>query len=147
MKFKHLIFALLTAASASSFTGCNESTPTPEEPINDDYHLVVCTSCENERVLDTLINQEATVVTFYEGHPQADTIYILSIQKELEGDRYIVDSDSIFLTCPPLPKEYRKAGKKVIVDISRTDCIGMLIWADSRTGFGRKAQIISIKSN
>ena len=147
MKFKHLIFALLTAASASSFTGCNESTPTPEEPINDYDHLLYCTPCENERVVDTLINQEATVVTFLSGHPKEERIYIISIQKELEGDRYIVDSDSILVPCPALPKEFREGGKKVLVDLYRTNCTGMLIPADARTGFRRKASIISIKSN
>ena len=32
MKFKHLIFALLTAASASSFVGCNEKESKDENP-------------------------------------------------------------------------------------------------------------------
>ena len=146
MKFKHLIFALLTAASASSFTGCND-TPTPEEPINDDYHLLYCTPCENERVVDTFINQEATVVTFNNRHPEAETIYILSIQKKYEGDKYVIDSDSIFLPCPPLPKEYRQSGKELLINVSRTNCTGVLIQADARDGFARKVNVLSIKSN
>ncbi len=147
MKMKYLIFALLTAASASSFTGCNESTPTPEEPINDYDHLLYCTPCENERVVDTLINQEATVVTFLSGHPKEENIYILSTQKSYENGSYAVSIDSILIPCPPLPKEFRKVGTKVRVDLHRTNCRGILIPADARSGFGTKTELISIKSN
>jgi hypothetical protein len=148
MKMKHLIFAMLTLATASSFTGCNDSTPTPEEPINDDDHLLYCTPCENEKVVDTLINQEATVVVFNSGFPQAEDIYILSTQEmSKEGNGYAISMDSIFLPCPAIPKELRKINKKVTVSVYRTNCRGILIPADARTGFGTKTQLISIKSN
>ena len=140
MKMKHLIFALLTAASASSFTGCNENTPDPKasEP---------CLTCENETIVDSIFSQEATVKIHNTEYPNAENRYILSIQKAFsEGENYAISIDSLFLVCPVLPEEYRQTGKKVVVDVSRTNCTGVLTWIDTNPGFGRKIQILSIQS-
>ena len=140
MKMKHLIFALLTAASASSFTGCNENTPDPKasEP---------CLTCENETIVDSIFSQEATVKIHNTEYPNAENRYILSIQKAFsEGENYAISIDSLFLVCPVLPEEYRQAGKKVIVDLAITNCTQILTDRSSHIGYGTKANIISIKS-
>ncbi|PIY07672.1 MAG: hypothetical protein COZ18_16230 [Flexibacter sp. CG_4_10_14_3_um_filter_32_15] len=140
MKFKHLIFALLTVASASSFTGCNESTPDPKAPEP-------CVTCENETVVNTLDNVEGVVKRYSTGNPNAEPLYIITIQKlYLETDGYSYGNDSLFIPCPPLSKEFQQVGKKILISGSVKSCSGLLndISSNPEAWYGSKLDLESI---
>ncbi len=142
MKFKHLIFALLTAASASSFTGCNESSPEPK-PEED------CVTCEDEHTISEIIDYEAVVITFYHGEQYGvDSIsYGVTIEKEYidKENVYSYSDDSVFVTCPPIPKELQIIGTKVIISGAIKSCDNLLTHPNVHTTYGRKFDLKAIK--
>ena len=140
MKFKHLIFALLTAASASSFTGCNESTPDPKSPDT-------CVTCKDETITNTLNNVEGVVKLYSTGHPSNEPLYIITIQKRyLETDDNYYGNDSLFVPCPPLTKDFQQIGKKVRISGNVKSCTGLLndIATNPETLYGAKLDLTTI---
>ena len=139
MKIKHLIFALLTAASASSFTGCNESTPDPKTPE------IPCVTCEDERVISEITDYEAVVMPVYY-RDLNDRSYIgfygISIKKE---EHFTFSKDSFLVPCPTLPTEFHNSNEKIIISGYIKSCDKLLTHPDVHTMYGRKFDLKSIK--
>lgn len=142
MKMKYLIFALLTVASASSFTGCNESTPDPKTPQD-------CVTCEDEHTISEITDYEAVVITFFHGEQYGvDSIsYGLTIEKENidKENIYSYSDDSVFVTCPSIPKELQVFGTKVTISGAIKSCNNLLTHPNVHTIYGRKFDLKNIK--
>ena len=137
MKMKYLIFALLTVASASSFTGCNESTPDPKTP------KIPCVTCENEHIVSELIDYEGIIVSVPKQRLLGqDTVSrAISISK----DPFTFSKDSVLVPCPNLSEDFQTLGEKVIISGYIKSCDRLLTHPNVHTVYGRKFDLISIK--
>ncbi|PIY11736.1 MAG: hypothetical protein COZ18_03360 [Flexibacter sp. CG_4_10_14_3_um_filter_32_15] len=141
MKFKHLIFALLTVASASSFTGCNESTPDPKTPETP------CVTCEDEHIVSEIIDYEGVIMPIF--HRDIDgqsyiASYGISIKKE---EHFTFSQDSFLIPCPTLPIEFQNSNQKVIISGNLKSCDRLLTHPEVHVLYGRKFDLISIKKH
>ncbi|PIY11737.1 MAG: hypothetical protein COZ18_03365 [Flexibacter sp. CG_4_10_14_3_um_filter_32_15] len=137
MKFKHLIFALLTAASASSFTGCNESTPNPKPEVD-------CVTCEDEHIVSEIIDYEGVIVSVPKQRLLGqDTVSrAISISK---GDPFTFSKDSVLVPCPNLSEEFQTLGEKVIISGYIKSCDRLLTHPNVHTIYARKFDLKNIK--
>ncbi len=138
MKMKYLFFALLTAASASSFTGCNESTPDPKTPE------IPCVTCEDEHVTSEITDYEAVIFPIHHRDINGQDLisYGISIQKE---NPLAFSQDSILVPCPALSSEFQTPNEKVIVSGNIKSCDKLLTHPDVHIVYGRKFDLKSIK--
>ena len=136
MKFKHLIFVLLTVASASTFISCDESSPEPK-PEED------CVTCEDEHTISEIIDYEGIIVSVPKQRlfGQDSISRAISISK---GDPFTFSQDSVLVPCPNLSEEFQTLGEKVIISGYIKSCDRLLTHPNVHTVYGRKFDLITI---
>jgi hypothetical protein len=137
MKMKHLIFAMLTLATASSFTGCNDSTPDPKTPE------IPCVTCEDEHTISEIINYEGVIVAGLKLKLQGKDTVLRAIS--ISKDPFTFSKDSVLVPCPNLSEEFQTLGEKVIISGHIKSCDELLTHPNVHTTYGRKFDLKNIK--